>query len=121
MEKNLQNRRRAQELRKNQTREENHLWYDFLKTYPVQFRRQFPIGCYYADFFCHKAMLVLELDGSQHYEPEHIKADRERTAFFEEKGMKVLRFANTEIWNNFRAVCQAIDTEVRQRTGEGND
>ena len=55
MEQNLKNRRAAQALRKNQTKEENHIWYDFLKTYPAQFRRQYPIGPFYADFYCYKA------------------------------------------------------------------
>ena len=59
---------RAQELRKNATKEENHLWYDFLRTYPVQFLRQKPFGPYIVDFYCHKAKLAIELDGSQHYE-----------------------------------------------------
>ena len=119
MEENLKNRRRAQDLRKNQTKEENHLWYDFLKTYPVQFRRQYPIGCYYADFYCDKAKLVVELDGSQHYEPESMIADGQRTAFLEENGLRVVRFANTDIWKNFAGVCETIDKEVNRRMGEG--
>ena len=118
MEENLRNRRRAQELRREQTKEENHLWYDFLKTYPVQFRRQYPIGCYYADFFCYQAKLVVELDGSQHYEPENIAADQKRTESFEEKGLRVLRFANTDIWKNFSGVCEMIDRNVKERIKE---
>jgi len=116
MEENLKSRRRAQDLRKNQTKEERHLWYDFLKTYPVQFRRQYPVGCYYADFYCFEAKLVVELDGSQHYDPENIAADRQRTAYFEKNGLHILRFANTDIWKNFRGVCETIDREVKQRT-----
>ena len=119
MEENLKNRRRSQELRKNQTKEENHLWYDFLKTYPVQFRRQYPTGCYYADFFCYQANLVVELDGSQHFEPENIIADQQRTAFFAEKGISILRFTNTDIWKNFSGVCETIDREVKRRIERG--
>jgi len=115
MENNLQNRKRAQELRKSLTKEERHLWYDFLKTYPVQFRRQYPIGRYYADFFCYKAMLVVELDGAQHCEPEAIAYDQRRTAFLEENGLRVLRIANADIWRNFQGVCQSIDLEVKAR------
>ena len=115
MEENLKNRRRAQELRKNQTKEENHLWYDFLKTYPVQFRRQYPVGCFYADFYCYKAKLAIELDGSQHYEPENIIADQQRTAYFEKMGLHILRFTNTDIWKNFPGVCEMIDREVKRR------
>ena len=65
-------RQRAQVLRKNMTKEERHLWYDFLKAYPIQFKRQYPIGNYIVDFYCYKARLVVELDGSQHCEPEAI-------------------------------------------------
>ena len=115
MESNLQNRRRAQELRKNQTKEESHLWYDFLKDYPVQFRRQYAIGRYYVDFYCFKAKLVIELDGSQHTEPQAVKYDKARTVFLEEEGLKVLRFYNTDIWRNFPGVCQKIDEEVKDR------
>ena len=119
MEENLKNRRRAQELRKNQTKEENHLWYDFLKTYPVQFRRQYPVGCYYADFYCYEAKLVVELDGSQHYEPENVAADQKRTAYFAKHGLHILRFTNLDIWKSFAGVCEAIDLEVKKRTNRG--
>ena len=68
-------RQRAQILRKNMTKEERHLWYDFLKAYPIQFKRQYPIGNYIVDFYCYKARLVVELDGSQHCEPEAISYD----------------------------------------------
>ena len=117
MEENLKSRRRAQALRKAQTKEENHLWYDFLKTYPVQFRRQYPIGFYYVDFYCHRAKLAVELDGSQHYEPEKIAYDRERTAWLAAQGVKVLRFSNLDIWKNFRGICETIDAEVKKREG----
>ena len=62
-------RRRAQNLRKQMTKEERHLWYDFLKSYPVQFKRQYAIGAYIIDFYCFQAKLIIELDGSQHVEP----------------------------------------------------
>ena len=68
-------RKRAQNLRKNRTKEERHLWYDFLKTYPVQFKRQYTIGVYIVDFYCYHAKLVLELDGSQHYEDCNVQKD----------------------------------------------
>ena len=70
---------RAQELRKNATKEENHLWYDFLRTYPVPFHRQKVFGPYIVDFYRHKARLVVELDGGQHYERERQKADLTQT------------------------------------------
>ena len=93
-EKTLRN---SQRLRKEMTKEERHLWYDFLRSYPVQFKRQFPIDNYIVDFYCHQAKLVVELDGSQHYEPEKLEYDRRRTAFLEEKGLYVLRFSNLDV------------------------
>ena len=78
--------RNAQNLRKNMTKEERHLWYDFLKIYPIPFHRQYIIGQYIVDFYCHQAKLVLELDGSQHCEPEKMEYDRRRSIFLKEKG-----------------------------------
>ena len=104
----------AKNLRKNQTKEERHLWYDFLRGYPVRFIRQKIIGQYIVDFYCAKANLVIELDGSQHYEPEEQKKDAERTAFLEGYGLRIIRIPNNEINKNFRGVCEHIDTAVRQ-------
>ena len=92
----------------------------FLKTYPIQFRRQYQIGCYYVDFYCYHANLVVELDGSQHTEPDKIRYDAERTKFLESQGLKVLRFYNTDIWKNFSGVCQIIDREAKYRAGAAN-
>jgi very-short-patch-repair endonuclease len=97
------------------TKEERHLWYDFLKTYPVQFKRQYAIGVYYADFYCYQAKLIVELDGSQHYEPEKAEQDAQRTDFLQQQGYLVLRFSNRDIWEQFRGVCEAIDAAVKQR------
>ena len=97
------------------TKEERHLWYDFLKTYPIQFRRQVPVGPYFVDFLCHKAKLILELDGSQHCTPEAVEYDRRRNAYLEEQGFLVLRFSNLDIDRRFRSVCDAIDLAVNSR------
>ena len=118
MKENLRNRRNAQRLRREQTKEENHLWYDFLKTYPIQFRRQYPIDIYYVDFFCYQAGLIVELDGSQHYRARDKAYDQVRTEFLETLGYQVLRFPNLDIWNNFRGVCERIDETVKQRLAE---
>ena len=107
--------RNSQNLRKNMTREERHLWYDFLKMYPVQFKRQVSMGSYIVDFYRDKAKLVLELDGSQHCEPEAMDYDRRRTAFLEEKGLYVLRLSNLDVMRNFRGVCEGVDAAVRDR------
>ena len=108
-------RTRGQYLRKNMTKEERHLWYDFLKTHPIQFKRQYQIGQYYADFYCYQAKLIGELDGSQHCEPEAINYDRMRTAFLQQQGFAVLRLSNRDVMSQFRAVCEVIDRAVRDR------
>ena len=115
MEQKTKMLRYSQALRKSATKEERHLWYDFLKTYPVQFRRQYIIDNYIVDFYCYRAKLVIELDGSQHYEPEQIHYDRRRTDLLQAKGLKVLRFTNLEIQRQFPAVCEQIDAEVHSR------
>ena len=104
----------AKVLRKNITMEERHLWYDFLRSYPVKFTRQKVIGPYIVDFYCPKANLVIELDGSQHYEDETIRKDAERTAFLEQFHLTVLRIPNNEIHSSFQGVCQHIDWLVQQ-------
>ena len=108
-------RHNAQNLRKNMTKEERHLWYDFLKTYPVQFKRQYPVGNYIVDFYCYRAKLVIELDGSQHCEPTAIEYDCRRTAFLQHQGLYVLRLSNRDVMEQFRSVCETIDTAVRDR------
>ena len=98
----------SQELRKNMTKEERHLWYDFLKTYPVRFKRQFLIGNYIVDFYCHKAKLVIELDGSQHYSIPGKQADAVRDGYLREQGLTVLRYSNSDVDRNFPGVCGDI-------------
>ena len=104
----------AKQLRKEMTKEERHLWYDFLRSYPVRFSRQKVLGKYIADFYSAEAKLVIELDGSQHYEDRNIKNDADRTAFLEGYGLRVIRIPNNEVGRNFRGVCEYIDTAVRQ-------
>ena len=104
----------AKMLRKNMTREEKHLWYDFLRTYAVRFSRQKVLGKYIADFYCAEAKLVIELDGSQHFTEDGKQYDAERTRFLEGYGLKVVRIPNGEVGRNFRGVCEYIDVLVRQ-------
>ncbi len=106
----------AQTLRRTMTKEERHLWYDFLKNYPVHFNRQKVIGDYIVDFYCTKARLVVELDGSQHYEDDQIANDEKRTEYLMSLGLEVLRVPNNEIWDNFEGVCEGIDFAVKRRT-----
>ena len=98
----------SQTMRKNMTKEERHLWYDFLKRQPVVFKRQKVIGNYIVDFFCAEAMLVIELDGSQHYSPEGKQSDSVRDEFLKSKGLTVLRYSNLDIAQNFDGVCTDI-------------
>ena len=106
---------KAKTLRKQATPQENRLWYCFLRDYPVRFQRQKTIGHYIVDFYCHKARLVVEIDGSQHYEPQNRESDAQRTAVLEHAGLKVLRYSNREINLEFQAVCRQIDYIVRER------
>ena len=105
----------AQQLRKEMTKEEKQLWYQYLREYPVQFRRQVTCGQYILDFYCAKARLAIELDGSQHFEPEATEKDLLRTQYLESLDIFVLRIPNNEIWSNFEGVCQGIDIIVHER------
>ena len=107
--------RNAQTLRKNMTKEERHLWYDYLKTYPIQFKRQYAIGIFIVDFLCYRAKLIVELDGSQHCEPAAMEYDKRRTEYLQQQGYRVLRFSNLDVTRNFRGVCEAIDLAVKNR------
>ena len=110
---NRKNTTLAKQLRKDMTPWERKLWYCFLRTSSPRFQRQKPIGSYIADFYCAKAKLIVELDGSQHYTPEQMQADRERTDFFTQNKIVVLRFSNLDIDRRFDGVCQTIDTAVQ--------
>ena len=105
----------ARDLRNNQTKQEKHLWFDFLSKRKPRFLRQHIIGPYIADFYCSKAYMVIELDGSQHYTDESIAYDAERTAYLNSIGLKVLRFSNEDIDKRFDEVCEAIEEAVRER------
>lgn len=104
----------AKALRKNMTKEERHLWYDFLRSYPIRFLRQKVIDNYIADFYCHEARLIIELDGSQHYEEKGLLKDKIRTEKIESRNLTVIRIPNNEINNNFRGVCEYIDWRVKE-------
>ena len=105
----------ARVLRKNMTKEERHLWYDFLKNYDIKFLKQKPIGNYIVDFYCSKANLVIELDGSQHYNKINIEKDTERTKHLEQYGITVLRIPNNMVNHNFEVVCEYIDNYIKNK------
>lgn len=108
-------RLRSRKLREVSTPQENHLWYDFLRNYPLRFNRQRIIGQYIVDFYCARARLAIELDGSQHYEARAIEYDAIRTQYLSALDIEVLRFTNQEIDRCFAAVCTQIDSAVKQR------
>ena len=103
----------AKALRKNMTPWERKLWYEFLRNYTLRFQRQKAIGNYIVDFYCAKAKLVIELDGSGHYTPEQQEKDELRTKELQEMNLKVLRICNLDIDRNFHGVCEYIDLAVK--------
>ena len=104
----------AKFLRNNMTKEEKHLWYDYLRKSPVKFSRQKVLGRYIADFYSAKAKLVIELDGAQHFEKENRIYDEKRTEFLEQYGLKIIRIPNGEINTNFEGICRYLDEQIEQ-------
>ena len=104
----------ARNLRKNMTKEERKLWYDFLSGYPIRFYRQKILGKYIADFYSSRANLVIELDGAQHYEDTGMIKDHIRTEYLKEYNIQVIRIPNNEINSNFDEVCLYIDNIVKK-------
>ena len=102
----------ARMLRKNATKEENHLWYDFLQSLSLHFVRQKILGKYIVDFYCAKLKLVIEVDGSGHFTNEGIEYDEKRTEFLARYGLRVIRVSNEDINKNFKAVCEYIEDEI---------
>jgi len=90
------------------------LWFHFLRHCTPRFRRQEIIGNYIADFYCHAAKLVIELDGSHHYEPEERNRDNTRSEYFHKVGLKIIRFSNTDVDMRLESVCNAILLALEQ-------
>ncbi|CDE94921.1 uncharacterized protein conserved in bacteria [Acidaminococcus sp. CAG:542] len=105
----------SHKMRRNMTKEERHLWFDFFRGYPVRVKRQVIIGKYIVDFCCERAQVIIELDGGQHYETENKKADAERTRQLERLGFLVLRYSNLDVMQNFSGVTEDIDRVIRER------
>ena len=118
MQHNKQLTHLAQNLRKEMTKEEKQLWYQFLKNYPIQFKRQVTCGQYILDFYCPKAKLAIELDGSYHTYSEAAENDKVRTDYLNSMGVDVMRFPNRDVWQDFERVCKQIDYTVNKRIGE---
>jgi very-short-patch-repair endonuclease len=115
MERNQKLKANSRVLRKNMTKEEAHLWYQFLCRYSPRFRRQYVIGNYIVDFYCHQTKVAVELDGSQHYDAVLAEMDRGRTANLEAQGIMVLRFSNLDVLRQFENVCAEIDRIAKSR------
>ena len=105
----------AKFLRRNMTRQEKHLWYDFLRYYPIKIYKQRIIDNFIADFYCHQARLVIEVDESHHYTDDGKAYDIIRTNILEQYEIYVLRFSNSEIEHDFQSVCQTIDKTIKSR------
>ena len=105
----------AKILRRNMTKQEKHLWYDFLRRYPIKVYKQRIIENYIADFYCHSARLVIEIDGSQHYKDDAKEYDKRRTEIIGKYGIKVIRFTNKDVDEKFEGVCHMIDKTVKER------
>lgn len=105
----------ARRLRREMTPQELRLWYRFLRPYPVKVYKQRIIGPYIVDFYCASAKLVIEIDGSQHYEDAGGAYDRERDEYLESLGLTVVRYSNRDINLRFNAVCEHIDMLIRER------
>ncbi len=107
-------------LRGNMTREEKHLWYDFLKKLPIPAYRQKPLGNCIVDFYIPCVKLVIELDGSQHGTPSGRERDLLRDDRLIRTGNLVLRYSNEDIRTAFEGVCLDIVKHIRER-GMGDD
>ena len=98
----------AKKLRKQMTRQERHLWYDFLRNLPQTVQRQKVMGNFIVDFYIPSCKLVIELDGAQHTEPQAAEYDTQRTASLQSIGCRVLRYGNNAVDANFAGVCEDI-------------
>ena len=98
----------AKQLRRHMTKEERRLWYGFLRRCPVRFSRQKVLGKYIVDFYCDRAKLIIELDGSQHFEATGIAQDQQRDLTLSDSGYSILRYANSDVNRNFHGVCEDI-------------
>ena len=105
----------AKSLRKNATPQEMHLWYDFLSKHEIRFQRQKVIDTFIADFYCSKANLIIEIDGSQHFTPSGKRYDTLRTEILAKHNLKVIRFTNHQIDTNFDGVCRNINRVIKEQ------
>ena len=94
---------------------ERKLWYEFLSGLPEKFTRQKPLGSYIADFYCSAARLVIEVDGDTHFDERGEQYDARRTALLENLGLRVIRFTNVEVMQQFEGVCQRSEKALAEK------
>ena len=111
----------ARNLRNNATPQEKKLWFRFLRQFPLPIHRQYVIKDCIVDFYCHKAKLAIEIDGSQHLNPNGITVDTERTAKLLDLGIEVIRFTNADIDYTFNSVCALIIEKIEEKIGNPLD
>ena len=107
---------RAQALRRDPTPAEKKLWYEFLRDLPYKFTRQKPLGGYVADFYCSSQRLVIELDGDSHFTDGAQHYDARRTAAIGLLGVRVVRFTNLDVLENFESVCEVLKRTLDDKT-----
>jgi len=108
----LQLKNPSRRLRREPTPAERKLWFEFLRDLPQKFSRQKPLGTYIADFYCSRSRLVIEVDGDSHFTTTGVMHDEARTAALAAFGLRVIRFTNTEVMQQFEAVCERIEREL---------
>ena len=118
---NAELKNHSRQLRKNMTRQERHLWYDFLRDYPVKVYRQRSVDWFIADFYCSRAHLVIELDGGQHCTPEGQAYDTDRSAVLQNYNLTVIRVSNADVDQNFSGVCAFIDRRIKEELSKWED
>lgn len=113
--RNSNNLTHARSLRKNMTDAERKLCYEYLRPCPYKFTRQKSVGPYILDFYCASTQLAVEIDGSQHYEPQGQQQDAARTAYLQAFGISVLRFSNRDVLLNLEGVATEIERTILMR------
>ena len=105
----------ARMLRNSSSYIENIMWYQVLRSFPVKFRRQQRIEGYVVDFFCSSAKVIVELDGEEHGEEQHLDDDIKRDEILSQKGYCVLRFYNEDVRKNLEGVATYLADVVKRR------
>ena len=103
-------------LRKNMPSSELKLWKKIRnkQMLNIKFRRQYSIGNYIVDFYCAELKLAIELDGETHFTQDNIDYENKRTKYIESLGIKIIRYSNYEIINNFEGICYDLEKIINE-------